>query len=124
MLQGTDGRPDPISTINVLSEREHAVFLTCTVFSSCTRTQTSVSYADVRLFCALILLESCSRYVEMSSLLLLFYFYFFLLYAHPQTQHTVDVLFQCLCLSAFGLHWYKSVCACMHVCAHVLSGVY
>lgn len=49
---------------------------------------------------------------------------FFLLYAHPQTQHTVDVLFQCLCLSAFGLHWYKSVCACMHVCAHVLSGVY
>lgn len=48
----------------------------------------------------------------------------FFLYAHPQTQHTVDVLFQCLFFSAFGLHWYKSVCACMHVCAHVLSGVY
>lgn len=66
MLQGTDGKRDPISTIIVLSEREHAVVVTCTVVSSCTRTQIAVSYADVRLFCALILSSAagmwqCSR---------------------------------------------------------------
>lgn len=84
MLQGTDGRHDPISTINVLSEREYAVVLTYTVFSSCTRTQSAVSYADIRLFCALILLESCSRYVTMSCSRIRFFF----LYTDTQTQHT------------------------------------
>jgi len=100
MLQGTDGKHDPISTIIVLrvSEREHAVVLTCTVVSSCTRTQIAVSHADVRLFCALILLEFCSRYVVMFSQLI----FFFCMVTHR--QHIVDVLFQHLFFSAFGLH--------------------